>query len=327
MANRLQDANQAPSNPADESFLNLVCIPFLLRSQNPDGGWGYHPQSPSCVEPTSWSLLALNSLPDVPQVRPALDRASDWLRTAQSPDGSWPSQPGLAEGSWVTASACLALQSQPDSDAAVSRGVCWLCRQRPSEGRIWWRFLHWVQRSSAVVRHNLSLPGWSWTPGTSSWVEPTAISLILVRGCSKDAGPAMARRCRQATALLYDRMCPGGGWNSGNPFVYGVPGEPQPAPTAWALLALQDHSQRAENQESLRWLANIYPRISGPGSLALTRICLRTCGSALPAGPEFHALHARNEFFGDVSVYAWVALSLGSLQPWLSWSAFDARQP
>ena len=26
--------------------------------------------------------------------------------------------------------------------------------------------------------------------------------------------------------MLYDRMCPGGGWNCGNPKVYGVAGEP-----------------------------------------------------------------------------------------------------
>ncbi len=327
MANRLPVANQVSSHPADESFLSLVCIPFLLRSQNPDGGWGYHPQSPSCVEPTSWSLLALHSLSDSSPVRTALDRAAGWLRAAQLPDGSWPSQAGQAEGSWVTAPACLALQTRLDAAAGVSRGVHWLCRQRPSEGRLGWRFFHWLRRSSAVVGHNLSLPGWPWTPGTSSWVEPTAVSLILLRS-SRDTGPpALARRCGRATALLYDRVCPGGGWNSGNPVVYGVPGQPQPAPTAWALLALQDHPQRAENQESLRWLADAYPRLTGPASLALARICLRTCARALPAGPDFAALYARNEFLADVSVHAWVTLSLLPLQPWLSWSALEARQP
>jgi len=328
MPNHLPAGNETPATPADESFLNHVCAPFLLHSQNPDGGWAFHPESPSCVEPASWALLALNSLAEFPQAHRAVQRGCDWLRAAQLPNGSWPSQPGLTEGSWVTAPACFALQLHPDPGDAVARGIDWLCHQRPSEGRLWWRFLHWVQRSSAVVRHDLSLPGWSWTPGTSSWVEPTAVSLILLRGAAKNAGPStLSRRCRQATALLYDRMCPGGGWNSGNPIVYGVPGEPQPASTAWALLALQEHHDRKENQESLRWLARIYPRIEGPSSLALSRICLRTCGHTLPPGPDFHRLHARNEFFRDVSVYAWVTLALVPLQPWLSWSALDRGQP
>ena len=46
--------------------------------------------------------------------------------------------------------------------------------------------------------------------------------------------------------MLYDRMCPGGGWNCGNPMVYGVPGEALIVPTVWALLALRDEPKKTE---------------------------------------------------------------------------------
>ena len=72
MPNHLPAGNDTPSTPADEFFLHRICLPFLLRSQNPDGGWAYHPENPSCVEPASWALLALNSLSEFPQAHRAV---------------------------------------------------------------------------------------------------------------------------------------------------------------------------------------------------------------------------------------------------------------
>ena len=99
----------------------------------------------------------------------------------------------------------------------------------------------------------MSYRGWGWTPGTSSWVEPTSFALLaLERSRSRrSCHPTANRRRELATAMLYDRMCPGGGWNCGNPRVYGVAGEPLVVPTVWALLALRAQSARRENTESL----------------------------------------------------------------------------
>ena len=84
-----------------------------------------------------------------------------------------------------------------------------------------------------------------------------------------------------ATSLLYDRMCAGGGWNCGNPSVYGVAGEPLIVPTAFALLALRADPQRRENIESLEWLERSIANIQAAGSLAFARICLSAYGREL----------------------------------------------
>src|SRR5438876_464221 len=94
--------------------------------------------------------------------------------------------------------------------------------------------------------------GWGFHPGSSSRVEPTSFALLALEQAPKDLLPAAAARRRQlAESLLRDRMCPGGGWNCGNPRVYGVAGEPLVLPTAWALLALRAHPERPENVMSL----------------------------------------------------------------------------
>ncbi len=44
----------------EKPFVEEVCLPFLRNAQNRDGGWGFHPQSESRVEPTCWALQALS---------------------------------------------------------------------------------------------------------------------------------------------------------------------------------------------------------------------------------------------------------------------------
>jgi hypothetical protein len=110
--------------------------------------------------------------------------------------------------------------------------------------------------------------------------------------------------------MLYDRMCPGGGWNSGNPLVYGVGGVPRIIPTAWALLALRDQSQRAEVQTSLTWLEGAYNGIQGAASLALAHWCLAAYGRPVaPLAPALGRLYAHHQFFNDVLTMAWIVLA------------------
>ncbi len=280
---------------------------FLITHQNPDGGWGYHPTSPSSVEATSWALLALTSLP----AKEPCDRACDWLLRAQLPDGSWPAFPGQRQGCWTTSLASLALHSHGSLPEAVGRGLGWVLKAWPAEGGLWWR-LHQALGRSSVVRQDTSLRGWSWTPGTASWVEPTAYALLLLRNLPAEMLPPVAvKRRRLAERMLYDRMCPGGGWNSGNPLVYGVAGVPRVGPTAWALLALIDAAERAENQMSLDWLEREYRRIRGAASLALAHRCLTAYGrEAPPLAPALNELYAQNRFFESVLTVAWITIAL-----------------
>jgi hypothetical protein len=312
LANSTQSLRGAP-------FTEEFCFPFLLRAQNADGGWGYNPGSSSGAEPTCWTLLALGRTRHQEEVEEAARRGHQWLHRAQLPDGSLPAFVGQPKGCWVTALACLALLAQKESRDFVNRGVRWLGDTWPAEGGLAWRLRSRWQKTPAVVRQDPSLRGWSWTPGTASWVEPTSCSLILLKNLSPDSlPPSGKKRVRLAEAMLYDRMCVGGGWNSGNPLVYGVAGVPRVGPTVWALLALRDRRHRPENQKSLDWLAASFDEIQGPGSLALAHLCLEAHGRVVPPlEPLLRGRQAVNQFLMNVVVVAWAALALNGLPDWL----------
>ena len=304
----------------DAPLLERFYLPFLLEAQNADGGWGYRPGGMSGVEPTSWALLALLTpgLLDSPASR-LLDCVR-WLRERQLEDGSWPSFAGQPRGCWTTAPATLALYARGDSLEHVSRGLDWLTKIWPAEGGFWRRWGAKILRRSRVVRQNPSLRGWSWTPGTASWVEPTSCALIAFRHIPKGLYPrAAARRRRLAERMLYDRMCPGGGWNSGNPLVYGAAGVPRIGPTVWALLALRDYQDRPENRQSLDWLEQAYSQIRGPGSLALAHLCLKFHGRPVPPlEPRLAELNSNNQSLCNTLVAAWAAIALSARPSWLA---------
>jgi hypothetical protein len=284
---------------------------FLVANQNSDGGWGFHPASPSAVEATAWALAALLSSHLAPAPEQACVRARDWLVQAQRPDGSWPPFAGQPQGCWATSVAALPLYLQGGSQNAVERGLHWLLNAWPAEGTLWWR-LRQTLFPARLARQDSSLRGWNWTPGTASWVEPTAHALIFLRSLPPTMlSPLAAKRRTLAERMLFDRMCPGGGWNSGNPLVYGVAGVPRIGPTAWALLALRDHSERAEVQMSLEWLAGAYDGIHGAASLALAHRCLTAYGRRVaPLAPALDELYSHNRFFKNILTVAWVTLAL-----------------
>ena len=112
-------------------------------------------------------------------------------------------------------------------------------------------------------------------------MEPTAFALLALESQPAIALPGNAEERRKlGEALLYDRMCPGGGWNCGNPEVYGVAGEPLVIPTTWALLALRRHRERSASIESLAWTEQNFEHIKGQGPYALARIRLAPDGCA-----------------------------------------------
>jgi hypothetical protein len=137
--------------------------------------------------------------------------------------------------------------------------------------------------------------------------------IFLAQFAPQELRAQAAERLRMGEAMLYNRMCPGGGWNSGNPKVYGVPGIPQTGPTAWALVALQDQAGREENRRSLDWLEGNYGSMTGVSSLALARIALEASGRpAPPVEPRLAALAAADCFLDDVIGYAQASFALGA---------------
>jgi hypothetical protein len=304
----------------DESgrgFLEGACLPFLHKAQNADGGWGYRAGTGSAVEPTAWCLLGLAKGEAADD---AVERGRRWVAGAQTGEGSWPTRPETFEGNWVTALAGLALLATGGALPAIASAARWVCQSHSAEGGFRSRLAGLLSRKK-VVEQDLALRGWSWTPGTASWVEPTAVALIFLHALPEELLPVGAAERRQmGEAMLYDRMCAGGGWNSGNPKVYGVSGIPQIGPTAWALLALQRQTAREENRRSLDWLASRFDSINGPTSLALASIALDAAGRRTPGFERRLAEHFEaGDFLGSVMALAQAASALREGPDLLRW--------
>jgi prenyltransferase/squalene oxidase-like repeat protein len=308
----------------ESSDVARVCLPFLRETQNPDGGWGFRPGTSSRVEATCWALLALwEPSRELSEDRARVHRARDFLQTTQLGDGSWPAAPGEEAGCWVTSLCCLALTATGDQtqNSTIESGLRWVCNDWPSDSTPWRRFLARLSSQPDVAPINTSYRGWGWTPGTSSWVEPTSIALMtLERAESKELAAKAKKRRALAASLLFDRMCPGGGWNAGNPVVYGAAGEPAVVPTALSLLALRNTQVRREITHSLDWLQRTGANIQSPGSLALTQICLRTHGRVQPGMAALGKVLERSDFLDNTLVAAWTVLACGS-DFWLGKSA------
>ena len=294
-------------------------LPYLLGAQNQNGGWGFHVGSVSRAEPTVWALTALRECASIPDHEESVTRALRCLAAAQLPDGSWPSSPELLQGSWVTSLASLALLGRDTHSKSVAAGLHWLTGDVPGEARLLRRVAGLLRKRNSVASQNDSYFGWSWTPGTASWVEPTAYAIIFIRSVPQDLVSANTRRrLGMAEMMLYDRMCPGGGWNCGNPMVYGVAGESQVSPTVWALLALRERQERPEVQKSLQWLAGSWKSIRSPGSLALALMALHVYGLPDPGlAQALCSMYEEKEILWNVPDVAWAALALTGATNWL----------
>jgi hypothetical protein len=259
----------------------------------------------------------LNASEKVPQA--CFESAWEYLLNAQLKDGSWPSSPEERRGSWVTSLVCSVLTQDRKWERSVETGLEWLCQDYPRNSALWRRLLRKLRGGSEkLAEQNDSLNGWGWTPQTSSWVEPTAFALLALRDAPESWRPSRAESRREiGVEVLYDRVCAKGGWNCGNPKVYGVEGEPLVLPTSWALLALQHEHDKDEKWRSLSWLFETYPQIVSPTSSAVARITLETYGIQLPKnGPRLEKLFGTQDFLRMTQTVSWTCLALSPKRAW-----------
>jgi hypothetical protein len=236
----------------------------LGANQHPRGTWGYRGTQDS-VETTCLAILALRRHPST-----KLARATQALLALQNADGSWPAFTGDdPEACWTTALAVLSLVSVQQGVKPLASGIQWLIDARGREAYWLWR---WKLRTfDNKVKFDPAKFGWSWVSGTTSWVIPTAFAVIALRQARQrgyDNPARLTERVNIGTSMLLDRMCPGGGWNSGNGVAFGVALAPHIDATSVALLALIGHEKELGVQQSLHWLVNRLVGCPSPYSLA-----------------------------------------------------------
>jgi squalene cyclase len=221
---------------------------LLLMRQLPSGGWSYFGSPQSSVEATALAVMAM-SMESLGVARSGLDQ----LARMQRRDGAWPAFGGDSDGSWTTALVLCALNGTGEFESAREKAFQWLLSERGREGHWLWRWkFKTVDRN---VRFDPEKYGWPWASGSTSWVLPTAFSVIALKQytvCNRLE--ASEKRINLGVEMLLDRVCVAGGWNSGNSVVYGVPLRPHVEATAIALLALQDEHRSVMIDKSLDWL-------------------------------------------------------------------------
>ena len=242
-----------------------VRLARLRQTQNADGGWGYFANRQSWLEPTAYAALALAG-------EPAADRAWAVLKSWQNDDGSLRPSSEVTVPSWGAALfVTLAASRGEDAEKATS----WLLGISGVESDLKNR---WAVRLGLVrPERDTSLKGWPWKPGNSSWVEPTAHTVVALKKVHNKS-PDVAERIRLGQSLLMDVRCKDAGWNYGSNAALGQGLASYPETTGIALVGLQG---RAGLDKSLDLATRLLEQAVSPMARAWLTIALRVHGAKL----------------------------------------------
>lgn len=241
--------------------------------------WSYQPGSALAAEPMAIAALALLAHG---RTEPG-ERVCRRLADLQAADGSVRVTAAQPAPAWTTGWAVLAWTASRRSsgEAAhagqISRAVDWILA---THGQ--------TSEKTADMGHDTRLDGWPWVGGTHPWTEPTAINVLALKAaaeyriCGVGVSPAFTKaggtptpqvgahpRCREAVAMLIDRLLPEGGCNYGNTSVFGQCLRPHVEPTGLAMVALAGESDASRRIErSLAYIERVLPTTAGAASLA-----------------------------------------------------------
>ena len=267
-------------------------VSALLRSRNPDGGWGYYAGKASRLEPTCWTLLALGREAD-----------DEVLRT-------WP----------VTERGLLLEHAGGEPNIAFQGLALITLLHRQIEHRAGNRALRGaIERSRGVAlddfdvnRQNNRLQAWSWIDGTFSWVEPTVCCLIALKRARKAGIPVDETRIATAESLLIDRCCATGGWNYGSSNMFGQNLPAYVPTTALGLLALRDRPAEGAFTSSSAYLEREALSERSTTALSLALVALRALGRPSEHVQAALEQHLKNTFeFGTLHSLAMALVALG----------------
>jgi hypothetical protein len=230
----------------------------LVSAANPDGGWGYYPGKASRLEPTSWVLLALRSVPSGLPWNP--EAARTFFQQSERPDGLLLEPAVRDEDRPNLAFNGLAALLFADQRMTAPEGML----ERVTAG-ILDRGIKLPQ--SPLSPQDNSLDAWAWIDNTFSWVEPTGWCLLALKKVAVGRRDAQGR-VDVAERMLRDRCCVAGGWNSGTAMVLGQGLNPYVPTTALGLMALHDLPQDPVVVRSLAALNQL--RLSERSAMALS---------------------------------------------------------
>lgn len=262
-----------------------LAIGFIKAHQNPDGGWGYEPGRASVVEPAAFCALALHALGEGREA----ERGLAYLRSCQKGTGAVGAGPRDPDGNWMAYAALLAfhaLGAGPERRKLAD----WILGFEDASGAF---TKEQVASIKARFRYDVSIRGWPWTPGTTAWVEPTALFILALIHAGV---PAAARRIRSGIDLILDRAVPSGGWNFGNPYSSSFELEASVMSTALALGALGAAGipeNRPEVRAGLRYLTQGLDRDVSTASLAWILLAMKGFPSGAVLLPGLTARLAR----------------------------------
>lgn len=237
-----------------------AALAMLRQHQNPDGGWPYFAAGPSAIEPTATAVAALHALDLDPDAR---TRGLNFISSMQVAGGALKPQPSQVNPTALSAMAAIVLVRCGGNRNVAAHVADTLASWTPQ-----------TQSRNPIFGDDPMLRGFSWTPDTFSWIEPTVYSLLLFEALGRGDDPRLAE-CRP---LIINRAIPGGGWNYGNSVVFGTVLESDPFPTAIALLGLLDDPDRPVVETGADYLRRIAPHTPSPVSLGWSRIALRALG-------------------------------------------------
>ena len=247
---------------------------------------------------------------------PVYEKGRRLLEHVQNPDGSWPAFIGDdLQGCWTTSLAFIALHAIETKRDAVENALPWLLRNQGREGHWLWNLK--FRFADRKVRFNPDKFGWSWFPGTVSWVIPTAFALIALQQafpcCQSEP---VSNRIQLGREMLFDRACPGGGWNAGNGVVLGSPLRPHIDATAIALIALANHTRHEAIANALTWLRQGYPECSSLYSLAWSALAFAAHKDAAlrPAIERLENSLLQNRIAVNVEALSLAAIALDAAQ-------------
>lgn len=229
---------------------------FLIRCQQPDGGWGYHlGNRTSFVEPTAWALTALVDSPVPGEAK--IDETVAFLLANQNPDGGWANVPGMPSD-MMTARVVFALTGRAGCESAVARGAEWLKRNELAKG------------------------GWGWCYGTTGFLETAAYAIVALSAVGRLNAPD------RFTDYITGLRCSDGGWCSHVPKKVGFVQRSQMSVTPLGIIALCRLGLRPGSDTGLKEAVDLITgwiergRVTTAYSLALMLWALREADGSGP---------------------------------------------